>query len=404
MHRTTKWPMTREDRQERERLTRLELVKRGGMAAFLAAGAPTLLAACGGDDNASSSTTGEAPAASGNIDFLSWQGYDLSDKAVPSMKAWKDANNVTMKASYIANNDEFVAKFKAGGTKGVELTTYGQGFADYWTQLGILKPLDADKIPNLANLFPYFASDQGNYWVNSDGERFGVPLSWGLVALIYDSAVIPSPPTSFDILFEPKYKGKVLVQDDPLSVFTSAAHYHGFKMDQLTADQFETCKSYLKELLGQTKKNSPTVGDAASLLASGEAALMYSGWFAIAGFAAAAGGKSIKPALPDKGGYTYVDSYAILPDADNVDTALAFVNQSLVPQTAAEAAISLTGGTAVADAVPLLTDELRALYSYDKLDELFEKAPLFGVPPQQSDEYVTYQQMLDAWDELKAGA
>jgi len=378
-------------------------MKRGGLATLMLAGAPALLAACGGDDEASS-TTPEAPSASGNIDFLSWQGYDLPGKAVPSMKAWMEENQVTMKASYIANNDEFVAKFKAGGTKGVELTTYGQGFADYWTDLGILKPLDADKIPNLKNLFPFFASDEGNYWVNTDGERFGVPLSWGLVALVYDSAVIPSPPTSFDIVFEPKYKGKVIVQDDPLSNFTTAAHYHGLGMSELTTEEFDTLKGFLKDVLAQTKGNAPTVGDAASLLASGEAVLMFSGWFAVAGFAAAAGGKTIKPALPEKGGYVYVDSYAILPDADNVDTALAFINQTLTPETAAEAAISLTGGTAVADAVPLLTDELRSLYAYDSLDELFKTAPLFTTPPQESDEFVTYQQMLDAWDELKAGA
>lgn len=405
----------------RERLTRLELIKRGGLTALLAAGAPALLAACGGadtDEPAAAPAESTAPAASstapassgsasevgGNIDYLSWEGYDFPDDQIPTMKAWKEENGVTMTSSYIANNDEFVAKFKAGGTEGVDVTTYGQAFANYWSELGILAPIDSEKIPNLANLFPFFASDIDNFWVRPDGTRTGVPMFWGAVALLYDSAVIPTAPTSFDICFDPKYKGKVIVQDDPGSNFTSAAYHHGFTMDKLTPEQFDTLKTYLKTLLGQTKGIAPTVGDAANQLAAGEGVLMFSGWFAVASFAAAAGGKTIKTALPEAGGYTYVDSYAVLPGSDNLDTVYAFINQALTPEVNAEAATFLTGGVTVADAVALLPPEQTAAYSYDHLDAFFEKAPLFTIPPQESDEYVTYQEMIDAWAEIKAGA
>ena len=62
---------------------RREFLRRG--AALLTIGAtPALLAACGGSSNSGSAA---APKASGSIDYLSWEGYDIPDP----MKAWKAA-------------------------------------------------------------------------------------------------------------------------------------------------------------------------------------------------------------------------------------------------------------------------------------------------------------------------
>ena len=135
---------------ERLRLSRRELMKRGGLTALVLSGMPALLAACGGggEETAAtppsetpaeppSSTTAQAPTASGVIDELSWEGYDLP---VPSMDAWKKENAIEVKATYISTNDDVPAKLKTGGGEGVDLIAYTHGFKPAWQSLGLFTP------------------------------------------------------------------------------------------------------------------------------------------------------------------------------------------------------------------------------------------------------------------------
>ena len=111
------------------------------------------------------------------MDFLSWEGYDIPDP----LKAWKSETGVTVKATYIGNHDEIQTKLKAGGAgAGYDIITYYQGYKPLYQELEILEPLDEQKLPNLKNLFPYFAGDEGNFWIDADGTRTGDTVDMGL--------------------------------------------------------------------------------------------------------------------------------------------------------------------------------------------------------------------------------
>ena len=157
------------NRAARRALSRRELLRRSG-ALVVVGMTPAMLAACGGDDDetttssaapeATSTTAAEpaAPPASGTIDFLSWEGYDIPGP----MKPWKTENSVDVKPTYIANHDEIQTKLKAGGGGGYDLITYYQGYKPLYTELDILTALDDGKLPNVAGLFPYFAGKEKN--------------------------------------------------------------------------------------------------------------------------------------------------------------------------------------------------------------------------------------------------
>jgi spermidine/putrescine transport system substrate-binding protein len=393
----------------RKRLTRLEVIKRGGLGALLLGAAPAYLAACGGGDEAETTTGGaepQAPAASGTIDFFSWEGYDLPDDSFPTMKAWKAANDVNIKSSYIGSHDDIQAKIKSGGGEGIDLITYGQHYKPLYSeeQLGILAPIDSEKIPNLENLFPIFASDTGNFWVDPDGTRTGVPMFWLALALTYDSAVVTSPPTTYEVLFESKYKGKVAVVDAATDVLGTAAVVLGLDFSQLTEDDFKKVTDWTKELVRQSKGLSTAYGDMATRLASGDAVLAFPGWAAVNQFAADAGKETVKWTLPEEGGAGFVDAYAIPVTADNVDTAHAWINEGLDAKVNAEAANYLVGGTVCAPSVELVNPDVAAIYPYSDLESFFEKAELTLLPPVESDTYVTLDKVQAAWQEVKAAA
>ena len=50
----------------------------------------------------------------------------------------------------------------------------------------------------------------------SDGRRYGVPFVWGPEFILAARRSFPVPPTSYDVLFDPAYAGRIAVPDDPL--------------------------------------------------------------------------------------------------------------------------------------------------------------------------------------------
>ena len=143
------------------------------------------------------------------------------------MTTWLDDNGVTLTPTYPGNHDEIQAKLLGGSGGGTDIYTYYQGYKDFYTQLDILTPIDESKIPNLDGLLPFFASDVGNYWVNSKGERTGVPWTWSINALTYDSASVAEPTSYYDLL-DPAAKDRVAVVDDPLGAYTIGSLILGY--------------------------------------------------------------------------------------------------------------------------------------------------------------------------------
>ncbi|MBA3735868.1 MAG: ABC transporter substrate-binding protein [Actinobacteria bacterium] len=387
---------------EREDLTRRQLLERGGLAlAFLGAG--PFLAACGGKKSAAptvtSNGTPKAPNASGQIAFISWQGYD----APKAMASWKKAHHVTLKATYMGNHDEIQTKILAArGSHSFDLITYAQAYKPLYKELNILTPIDENKIPNLKNLIPFFASDYKNFWVDADGTRTGVPLNWGYVALAYDSDAIKQPQTYRDLL-DPSLKGKIGMPDDLIGVAQLGAHVLGIDITKMSKADFGEVKDFLRKMIAQTKGVSPTYGDLASRFAAGDVVAAFCGWPPIDQLAAGAGKKTIKTYLPKDGGVGYCDSMAIPTHARNTDTVHAWINATLEPKLAAQIDDSLGTATPVKPAIPLLTKDLQAAYPWNSLDGFFKKAPLYALAPFKSDKYVTWSDVVAAWQQLKAG-
>jgi spermidine/putrescine-binding protein len=406
-------------------ISRRELLKRSGLGLVAVGVAPAVLAACGGgsDDGGEAATTAaetteapaatdvetqapdsveaaSVPAASGAIDYLSWEGYDIPDQ----LKAWRDANGVTVNPTYIGNHDEIQAKIAAGGGS-YDIITYYQGYKPLYQELGILSPIDTSKIPNMAGLFPYFQTDVGNFWIDPDGTQTGVPWTWGSIGLTWDEATLPGGLTSWYDLLDPKYKDKIGLPDDPVGSFTLASHVLGYDPSQVTQEQKAEVVDLLTQIVQQANSIAPSFGDLTTQLVSGDIVACWQGWAAMNSFAADAGTTTVMTQVPEEGSFSFCDLYAIPTTADNVDTALAWFNEAISPEVNAAGAEFLVAAVTVADAVQYLDEATASLYPYDEIDSLLERAPFYNNPPVDSPEgYVTYQEWIDTWQEIKGSA
>lgn len=389
---------------EHARLSRLTLLRRGGAAALGIGLMPTLLAACGGGDEAA------APEASGTIDYLSWTGYDIPDP----MKAWKTDNSVTVKPTYIGNHDDIQAKIKAGGGA-YDLITYYQGYKDLYTELDILSTIDTGKIPNTDGLFPVFKeADARNLWIEEDGDWTGVPWTWGSIGITWDDAKLPGGLSSWYDLLDAKFKGKVAMVNDPLGAFTLTAHILGKDPAALPKAEYSEIRDFLTKMVAQTRTVSPGFTEMTKALVDGEAVVCYQGWAYQNYLAAQAGNKTVTTKTPKEGAFSFCDLYAIPSTTDNADTVDAWINEALVPEQNARIAEYLVAAVTVEAAADLINADTKALYPYDdlelgdttgeRLNKLFELAPFYGNPPIESDEFVTFGEMQEAWEEIKQSA
>ena len=386
-------------------LDRRELLKRGLVVASIGA-VPSLLAACGGDDDgggaaAPTATQAEGtptvPPASGTVDYLSWEGYDVPD----ATQAWREENGVEFESTYIGNHDDIQARIAAGGGS-YDLITYYQGYKPLYQELGILSPIDISKIPNIDNEFPYFKSDVGNFWVDADGTWTGVPWTFGSIGITWDDEALPGGLNSWYDLLDPKFENKIGLPDDPVGSFTLAAHTLGYDPAMVTQDQKTEIVDLLTQIVQHARSVAPSFGDMTTQLVNGDIVACWQGWAAMNSFAADAGKTTVKTIVPEEGSFSFCDLYAVPTTADNVDTVYSFINNVLEPEVNAAAAEFLVGGVTVEGAVEFLDEGIRSLYPYEDLDGLLERAPFYNNPPVESDEFVTYEEWVDTWQEVKA--
>ena len=181
---------------------------------------------------------------------------------------------------------------------------------------------------------------------------------------------------------------------------TLAAHVLGYDPSTVTPEQLAEIEDLLTQIIAQANGVSPSFGDMTTLLVSGDIVACWQGWASMNYCRRRRPARTrSRPVVPEEGGFTFADAYAIPSTVDNLDTAHAWINQVLDPQANAEAAIYLVAGVTVEAAQPLLDEATASLYDYSDVESFFAAAPLYNNPPIESDEYVTIGQ----WQETVAG-
>jgi spermidine/putrescine-binding protein len=392
---------------QRATMSRLSLLRRGGMLAGALA-APAVLAACGGDskDEESTSTaaggetstaTETSAAASGTVAALLWQGYDDPKAAKPLTDT-----GVKVSAQYVANNDEFITKLRAGGIGKFDIVTPYHGYISALVQGDLLDPLDYARIPSTETYFPQFKDADFNRF---DGKVYSAPLVWGDTPMVYRTDLVKVLPESWVDLKNPIYKGQVVLWDDGFGhiLLFSKVLFGGDEPNHIDKGQLDEIMGTLRDIKKNAVTIAPSHGDAADIIARGDGAIQTEGWAFVAELIKQKG-KPAKTYLPKEGAFAWCDSYCLVKDAPNPDAAYAFIDTMVSAAGDAQIAGATSSGATNEDALANLTAEQKALYPYDDLDAYFAKLGFYSIPPleDEGDGFTTLKDWNAAWDEFKA--
>lgn len=278
------------------------LDRRGFIALSAVAAGGSLLAACGGDTNpggAAASSSDDLAANTGTISLLTWETYHER----PWVAAYQKRHGVKIEAQTIGSVDELFAKTQASG--GVDLVIVDTGSLPRYVDAGLIRPIDAGKVQNASNI------TGGIDWQTLNrvgGDLYAVPYNWGTQPLMYDESVIPEAPTSWEALWDPKYKGKVVMFDDSYITMPMIALKAGARDPyNLTDAEFEACRQALEELRPQVVTVAKGFDDAANIYAAGDGVIGYCQNISIV-YELQNRGKKFNYSFPGQGTPTWIDN------------------------------------------------------------------------------------------------
>lgn len=232
-----------------------------------------------------------------------------------------------------------------------------------------------------------------------DGKMYGLLNRFGYYGLTYNSEKLTAADVqSYDILMDPKVKGKVALFDWFLPNMGAISKWLGFNPPyQLSADQLAQVKEKLFALRPQVGLIGSTAQTTQSL-ASGEF------WLAIAGEFIQAGlfveGHPYLAAVPKEGGVTWDQAVIILANTPRPNNSIKFLQYVAGPEFQAKLAVARTYYSMVPNgkAAELLTADQRKLLNLDDTAN-FAKNFLTNLSPRERPDNI--DEWSKIWEEFK---
>ena len=212
-------------------------------------------------------------AGEGSLNLVAWEGY-AEDQWV---KPFVAATGCKVNRKYAGSSDEMVSLMRSGGGSQYDLVS-ASGDASLRLIYGKnVQAVNLELIPD----FKYFIDPLKSPPHNTiKGVHYGISLQWGPNTLLYNTAKVKPAPTSWAVLYDAKYKGKITVPDNPIQIADAALYLMktqkslGIKDPyELNAPQFKAAVDLLKRQKPLVKKYWALASDEIDLFKNGDAVL-----------------------------------------------------------------------------------------------------------------------------------
>ena len=254
----------------------------------------------------------------------------------------------------------------------------------------LLLPLDKDfgDTPNyLDNIAPYISETLGQIEENGRNARdYSVGYMWGTVGLIYNPKYIPDSETSsWNVLRNPAYSGKVLMKDafrDVYTAFLVALNKEALEageknLETITYDTSEESIALVENYLHSFRDAvCGWEADFGKEQMTKELAWINLSWSGDAQWAideAAAVGMDLRYAVPDDGSVIWFDGWVIPKYAKNVKAANYFINFMCKPENAIRN-MDMTGYVSAVGGAEVL-ESMEDSESFDPIDASYFFGP-----------------------------
>ena len=285
------------------------------------------------------------------INVFNWGEYidpDLLDQ-------FEEETGIRVNYTTVSTCEEMYAKIRSGGVS-YDIVVPSDYMVSRMAEEGMLEEIDWDNVPNAQ----YIDEDFRNPEYAPEG-RYSVPYQWGTVAIIYNKDMVDEEDLGgWDILWNKKYDGQILMFDNSRDAIGVALKYLGYSYNTTDEDQ-------IREAAEMLKKQKPLVqayvmDQIFDKMENGEAAIAtyYVGdYYLMVDELGEDSEVELGFYIPEEGSNLYVDAVCIPKGAQNKEGAEAFIDFLLRPEVMAQNTEWICYSTAESAARELLPEEMR---------------------------------------------
>jgi spermidine/putrescine-binding protein len=273
-----------------------------------------------------------------------WSGYIAPE----TLRRFEARHGARVNIDLYDSLEALLAKVQAGNTD-YDVICPSNYAVQALVHQDLLRPLDHGALPHRVNLDPRFVDRHFD-----PGNRYSMPYLWGTAGIGYNRARAGTV-DSWDALWDPRFRGRILMLDDARESLGAALKRLGLSFNATDPESLRRAQRLLllQKPLVRTY-NSASFDDA---LVSGDVWLAHgwSGQFA----KAMAEQPGLGYVVPREGSSLFVDSLAIPRSAPHPELAHAFLDFVMEADVAAEICRTMYYSTPNRAAVPLLPEALR---------------------------------------------
>lgn len=270
-----------------------------------------------------------ASAGAETLRILAYEGYADDSWIAEFEQQTGDEVNVV----FAGSPEEMFAKMQGSNGGDYDLIAIDTSIVKRYVDNGLIQPFDDAKLPNLASLQPSFAGIEQTV---RDGQRYAVPIAWGSLGFIYNADDFPTPPTSWSVLWDPAYQGRVLMGDDGNNNIVNTALELGLPDPyHLTPEQAQQVEDRLIALKSNLLSYYSGGEEGVTLFEQNDVALMTA-FGELQYRELERRGLNVGYVVPEQGAVGWVDCWALSSGAQAVDLAHEWVNFWLQPRIGQE--------------------------------------------------------------------
>ena len=333
----------------------------------------------------------KAPLTGEVINVYNWGEYIANgdDGSMDVIAEFTKRTGIEVNYTNFASNEEMYAKISSGSAD-YDVIIPSDYMIEKMIKEDMLEPLDMDNIPNFSLIDPNYKDlpyDPGN--------KYSVPYTWGTVGIFYNKTMVDEADVaeqSWDLLWNEKYAGDILMFDNQRDAFGIALSKLGYSMNSTDPGQWQ--EAY--ELLCEQKPlvQAYVMDQIFDKMANEEAAVApyYAGDARIM----VGENENIGFYVPKEGTNLFVDAMCIPKGSAHKEAAEKFINFMCETDIALENIEYICYSTPQMETYKLLDEDVRNNPDYYPPQEILDKCEVYTDLPTD-----IYEQMNELWIQLK---
>lgn len=321
--------------------------------------------------------------AEGTLQLFNWGNYTS-----PELLAKFEAETgIKVTVTDYDSNDAALAKVEAGGS-GFDLVVPSANYVPIWVEKGLIVPLDNSKLANKGNIAPEW---QDVPW--DAGRTHTIPWQWGSTGIAVNTSVYGGDINTSDVFLNvpAELKGKINVVPEMNDIVNLAIMWAG---GEPCTEDTEVLKKARDALVAAKADWISMDYGATEKLSNNDwaASVNWNGSTMRARLA----NPDVKYGYPKEGYPLFMDSVALLADAQNVEEAYKFLDFIMIPENAAMISSFARYANGIAGSDAFMPEDMKTAPEVVTPEEFKAAGKFLPVCSAKATEYVTA-----IWTELQ---